>query len=47
MHKNFERNSYFGIEYEFDKNAADLGKLLYTKRFLNLYSSNDKEYLVL
>ena len=47
MHNNFETNSYLGIEYEYDKNAADLGKLLYSKRFLNAYSSSDREYLVL
>jgi hypothetical protein len=47
MYNYFETSSYLGIEYEFDKNAADLERIFYIKRFLNIYSTSDREYFLL
>jgi hypothetical protein len=47
MYNYFEASSYLGIEYEFDKNVADLERIFYIKRFLNIYSCSDREYFLL
>jgi serine/threonine protein kinase len=47
MQNSFESNQYLGIEYEYDAKAADLGKLLHSRRFLTLCSAKEREITIL